>query len=87
MQFASEEAAKRSGVARPKEKTKEKYNKHRAGPGVDDESTENATENSGDKRGKKWETSGRPRPGAALAMAKRENVAIVEGAGQKITFD
>lgn len=54
---------------------------------MDDESTENATENSGDKRGKKWESSGRPRPGAALAMAKRENVAIVEGAGQKITFD
>ncbi|WVQ95640.1 hypothetical protein IAU59_002738 [Kwoniella sp. CBS 9459] len=40
-----------------------------------------------DKRGKKWEVTGRPRPGAALAMAKRENVAIVEGAGQKITFD
>jgi len=28
----------------------------------------------------------RPRPGAALAMAKRENVAIVESEGQKIKF-
>lgn len=87
MQFASEEAAKRSGAARPKEKTKEKYSKPRGGPGVDDESSEKTAEDSGDRRGKKWETSGRPRPGAALAMAKRENVAIVEGAGQKITFD
>jgi hypothetical protein len=40
-----------------------------------------------DKRGKKWETTGRPRPGAALAMAKRENVAIVAPQGQKISFD
>jgi hypothetical protein len=42
-----------------------------------------------DTRGRKWEVSGRPRPGAALAMAKRENVAIVEGGakGKKITFD
>ncbi|OWZ59718.1 hypothetical protein LQV05_000677 [Cryptococcus neoformans] len=87
LEFASEEAAKRSGAARPKEKTKEKYSKPRGGPGVDDESTEKTAEDSGDRRGKKWETSGRPRPGAALAMAKRENVAIVEGAGQKITFD
>jgi RNA recognition motif-containing protein len=28
----------------------------------------------------------RPRPGAALAMAKRENVAIVESEGKKIKF-
>jgi hypothetical protein len=42
----------------------------------------------GDQRGKKWEATGRPRPGAALAMAKREKVGIVEGGGgQKITFD
>lgn len=87
MQFASEEAVKRSGAARPKEKTKEKYNKHLGGSGADDKSGENTTEDLGDKRGRKWETSGRPRPGAALAMAKRENVAIVEGAGQKINFD
>ena len=40
-----------------------------------------------DKRGKKWEAAGRPRPGAALAMAKREKVGIVEGHGQKIVFD
>lgn len=40
-----------------------------------------------DKRGKKWESTGRPRPGAALAMAKRENVGIVESSGSKITFD
>ena len=41
----------------------------------------------GDQRGKKWEVAGRPRPGAALAMAKREKVAIVEGRGKKIVFD
>ncbi|ORY31218.1 hypothetical protein BCR39DRAFT_526969 [Naematelia encephala] len=41
----------------------------------------------GDVRGKKWEATGRPRPGAALAMAKREKVGIVEGKGEKITFD
>lgn len=43
----------------------------------------------GDKRGKKWEATGRPRPGAALAMAKREKVSIVTGGqqGNKITFD
>ncbi|WVO20429.1 uncharacterized protein IAS62_001725 [Cryptococcus decagattii] len=87
LEFASEEAAKRSGAARPKEKTMEKHNKHLGGSGADDKSGENTTEDLGDKRGRKWETSGRPRPGAALAMAKRENVAIVEGAGQKINFD
>lgn len=38
------------------------------------------------KRGKKWEASGRPRPGAALAMAKREKVGIVESQGKKIVF-
>jgi hypothetical protein len=41
----------------------------------------------GDQRGKKWESAGRPRPGAALAMAKREKVGIVEAQGSKITFD
>ena len=40
-----------------------------------------------DQRGKKWEAAGRPRPGAALAMAKREKVGIVEAQGNKITFD
>jgi hypothetical protein len=40
-----------------------------------------------DMRGKKWEAAGRPRPGAALAMAKREKVGIVAGEGKKITFD
>jgi hypothetical protein len=39
-----------------------------------------------DPRGKKWETAGRPKPGAALMMAKRESVAIVAGQGKKITF-
>lgn len=43
--------------------------------------------NNTDVRGKKWEAAGRPRPGAALAMAKREKVAIVEGQGNKIVFD
>lgn len=38
------------------------------------------------KRGKKWEATGRPRPGAALAMAKREKVGIVESQGKKIVF-
>ncbi len=40
-----------------------------------------------DKRGKKWEAAGRPRPGATLAMAKREKVGIIEGKGEKIVFD
>lgn len=35
----------------------------------------------------KWEKAGRQRPGAALAMAKRENVGIVESQGTKVTFD
>lgn len=46
-----------------------------------------AVERKGDQRGKKWEAAGRPRPGAALAMAKREKVGIVEGQGEKIVFD
>ena len=60
------------------------------GNGRDDDGAGGAEERpkrTGDKRGKKWETSGRPRPGAALAMAKRENVAIVAPQGQKISFD
>lgn len=40
-----------------------------------------------DVRGKKWQAAGRPRPGAALAMAKRERVGIVPGEGKKISFD
>jgi NAD/NADP transhydrogenase beta subunit len=40
-----------------------------------------------DQRGKKWEAAGRARPGAALAMAKREKVGIVPGQGTKISFD
>jgi hypothetical protein len=40
-----------------------------------------------DQRGKRWEATGRPRPGAALAMAKREKVGIVKGEGEKIVFD
>lgn len=35
----------------------------------------------------KWEQSGRQAPGAALAMAKRENVGIVESQGKKVVFD
>ncbi|ORX40994.1 hypothetical protein BD324DRAFT_678396 [Kockovaella imperatae] len=45
------------------------------------------SERKNDKRGKKWEATGRPKPGAALAMAKREKVGIVEAKGEKITFD
>lgn len=45
------------------------------------------TKTSSDQRGKKWEAAGRPRPGAALAMAKREKVGIVEATGTKVTFD
>ena len=45
------------------------------------------TERVGDQRGKKWQAAGRPRPGAALAIAKREKVGIVEGRGEKIVFD
>ena len=40
-----------------------------------------------DERGKKWQATGRPRPGAALAMAKREKVGIVKAEGAKIVFD
>ncbi|KAK8850560.1 hypothetical protein IAR55_004478 [Kwoniella newhampshirensis] len=118
VEFASEEAAKRSG-GRPKprlDNPKPRRAFHQNGDGDDagagagsgerrfaprrdapphhsveggDEEgeRERKPKREGDQRGKKWEATGRPRPGAALAMAKRENVAIVEGSGQKITFD
>lgn len=40
------------------------------------------------KKGKmaKWEQAGRTRPGAALAMAKRESTAIVPSEGKKVVF-
>ena len=56
---------------------------HRAEEGGDDA----APEPKKDQRGKRWEATGRPRPGAALAMAKREKVGIVKGEGEKIVFD
>jgi len=37
-----------------------------------------------DREGRK--PKGRPKPGAALALAKRESAAIVPSLGQKITF-
>ncbi|KAK6906551.1 hypothetical protein I203_100536 [Kwoniella mangroviensis CBS 8507] len=97
VEFASEEAAKRSGgKSKPRlptgDKPKKFYESTPAGEtsaGVEQDGTteDGPVEKKNDKRGKKWEVTGRPRPGAALAMAKRENVGIVEGSGQKITFD
>ncbi|WVQ63369.1 uncharacterized protein L199_001522 [Kwoniella botswanensis] len=98
VEFASEEAAKRSGgKSRPKlpigDKPRKFYDSAPAagetsvGDEQDGTSEDGPVEKKNDKRGKKWEVTGRPRPGAALAMAKRENVGIVEGSGQKITFD
>ncbi|WVO17509.1 hypothetical protein L204_105202 [Cryptococcus depauperatus] len=101
LEFASENAAKRSGAgkSKPESKTKAKnhYPKHNnAYDGPADSVTEafkqeaeeeSTRASSGDKRGRKWEVSGRPRPGAALAMAKREQVGIVEATGTKVTFD
>ncbi|WWD20742.1 hypothetical protein CI109_105218 [Kwoniella shandongensis] len=113
VEFASEEAAKRSG-GRPKprlDNPKPRRPFHQNGDGDDSAAggerrfpprrdapphqsgdgeqgeQERKPKREGDQRGKKWEATGRPRPGAALAMAKRENVAIVEGTGEKITFD
>ncbi|WWC72616.1 uncharacterized protein I206_106578 [Kwoniella pini CBS 10737] len=92
VEFASEEAAKRSG-GRSKPQTDkprkfyENTNQAAEGDQGDAEGEGEVVEKKNDKRGKKWEVTGRPRPGAALAMAKRENVGIVEGSGQKITFD
>ncbi|WVW80793.1 hypothetical protein I302_102780 [Kwoniella bestiolae CBS 10118] len=95
VEFASEEAAKRSGGrSKPKiggDKPKKFYESTPASGETlteQDGIAEDApSEKKNDKRGKKWEVTGRPRPGAALAMAKRENVGIVEGEGKKITFD
>ncbi|WWC92349.1 uncharacterized protein L201_007304 [Kwoniella dendrophila CBS 6074] len=98
VEFASEEAAKRSGGNRNKpilnnnkpkkfyESTNQEQGESTANGGAEEEEG-GTSEKRNDKRGKKWEVTGRPRPGAALAMAKRENVGIVEGEGQKITFD
>ncbi|EIW70118.1 hypothetical protein TREMEDRAFT_68494 [Tremella mesenterica DSM 1558] len=93
LEYASEEASKRSGTGRvnPSEgkarggAVKRKVVSREAGH----EKSEDEVETKIDKRGKKWEAAGRPRPGAALAMAKRENVSIVVGAPQneKITFE
>ncbi|WVR08629.1 hypothetical protein IAU60_005685 [Kwoniella sp. DSM 27419] len=98
VEFASEAAAQRSGGrSKPRldaPKPRKFYESQPAGEsdlGAGTEGGEVAGDDAApkrnDKRGKKWEVTGRPRPGAALAMAKRENVAIVEGAGSKITFD
>jgi RNA recognition motif-containing protein len=109
LQYASEEATKRSGGNR---NLPERLG---AGGGAapnkrprafprQDESTEDGPEHTGysgrtydaaqhapepkkDQRGKRWEATGRPRPGAALAMAKREKVGIVKAEGAKIVFD
>ncbi|WRT70733.1 uncharacterized protein IL334_007731 [Kwoniella shivajii] len=95
VEFASEEAAKRSGGIRSKPKTDkpkrfyESTNAEGEAPAAQGNDGEGvpAPEKKNDKRGKKWEVSGRTAPGAALAMAKRQNVGILEGAGEKITFD
>lgn len=99
VQFASESATSRAGRGKAKaagggkkiRPGKEERNRQKAryftteGEGAAGEGA--AAAPSGDKRGKKWEATGRPRPGAALAMAQREKVGIVESQGNKITFD
>ncbi|WVF68213.1 hypothetical protein IAT40_002978 [Kwoniella sp. CBS 6097] len=98
VEFASEAAAQRSGGRSKPRTDAPKPRKFYNAPDGEDAGDAAAAAGLGgegqadepkrnDKRGKKWEVTGRPRPGAALAMAKRENVAIVEGAGKKITFD
>ncbi|KAK4685516.1 hypothetical protein P7C73_g4630, partial [Tremellales sp. Uapishka_1] len=98
-QYASEEATKRAGgrsapqsgpsdkristVDRDSIKTSGKARSEETEATGDDVEEESV----GDKRGKKWQAAGRPRPGAALAMAKRENVSVVESTGSKIVFD
>ena len=108
LQYASEEATKRSGGNR---NLPDRLGAAGGAPNKrprafprQDESTEDAPEPTGyagrtydaaqdapepkkDQRGKRWEATGRPRPGAALAMAKREKVGIVKAEGAKIVFD
>lgn len=102
VQFASESATSRAGrgkkaaagggkKVRPgkaeRDRQKGRYFTN-GGEGAGEGQGEGETrEKKGDVRGKKWEASGRPRPGAALAMAQREKVGIVESQGNKITFD
>ncbi|TYJ53345.1 hypothetical protein B9479_006004 [Cryptococcus floricola] len=91
LEFASESSAKRSGADKLRKfagegKPKPRFPPRVEGEGGDDEERPVEAEKK-DQRGKKWEASGRQRPGAALAMAKRENVGIVEGSGTKVTFD
>lgn len=56
------------------------------GVSADNDDSEAGDRSNRGMKGQKWKQTGRPRPGAALAMAKRENIAIVEGQGKKIVF-
>jgi len=85
---------KREGIVEekrgvPQESKPRETPPHKRHSGINDENPVHPSPDRAvsDKRGKKWEAAGRPRPGAALAMAKREKVAIVEGTGEKIVFD
>ncbi|EJT49852.1 RNA-binding protein rnp24 [Trichosporon asahii var. asahii CBS 2479] len=100
VQFASESATSRAGrgkkaaaggggkKVRPgKQERDRQKGRYFNAEGAGEAAGESTAEKKGDVRGKKWEASGRPRPGAALAMAQREKVGIVESQGNKITFD
>ncbi|KAJ9119156.1 hypothetical protein QFC22_003647 [Naganishia vaughanmartiniae] len=92
MQYASEGATKRSLPASqrnrppPGEEGAEGAAPRPTGRYFDKSAPAAEGEEKKDARGKKWETAGRPKPGAALMMAKRESVAIVAGQGKKTTF-
>ncbi|KAK1923126.1 RNA-binding protein rnp24 [Papiliotrema laurentii] len=91
LQYASEEATKRSGGNRnlPErlDESTEDGPEHTGYSGRTYDAAQDAPEPKKDQRGKRWEATGRPRPGAALAMAKREKVGIVKAEGAKIVFD
>ncbi|KAJ9110064.1 hypothetical protein QFC19_001734 [Naganishia cerealis] len=92
MQYASESSTKRSLPAAQRNRPPaEEGEEGAAAPSRPsgryfDKSAPAEGEEKKEARGKKWETAGRPKPGAALMMAKRESVAIVAGQGKKITF-
>ena len=55
-------------------------------PGMDSTRFNSFSTGKGAERGKERESKSRPRPGAALAQAKRETAAIVPSQGKKIVF-
>lgn len=96
LEYASPEAVRRGGQLREKDgerpRKKPRIEKktyprdlEKIGRNHDDTGlTEHREVASRERVGK--DGKARPRPGAALAMAKRENVAIVQSEGKKIKF-